>query len=294
MIAMKDAVAICLAFLVAAIVAGVGTPVLAQVESWALYDDFSGATLNPNKWLSLYAFALGGDVNRIALAGTLRMRFVGYGLRTSDTDRMVSKVNLILISSASPALRQLRARVLVANQGTRGCATNPGWPTQIVTGLFGDFFRDGGVPVYAQIRLRRLVTDASDTFRVEALTCRSDDELCATGEVFSSHLGSVPMNTWTTISLIWDRPNRRFIYQWDSHTPVTHTYTWSDDTPPAPGIKSLDVRPVVPNCTSGDRPFAFATVRFDDVYVNESAATPPPLRAPAVQELLRRVRGLGR
>lgn len=289
-ISVRSVVAIWVILLVALIVPG--TPVLAQVESWALYDDFSGATLNPNKWLGLN-YALGGDVNRIPLAGTLRMRFVGYGLRTSDTDRMVSEAQLILISSFSPALTAKRARVLIANQGMCSCATNPGWTTQIVTGLFGEFFRSEGAPVWAQVRLRRLVTDAADTFRIEALTCRSSDNLCTTGQVFFSSLGSVPMNTWAAISLAWDRPNRRFIYQWEPNPPVTHTYTWSYDTPPGMG-KYLGVKPVVPNCTSGDRPFAFATVRFDDVYVNESAATPPPLRGPAVQDLLRRLRGPGR
>jgi hypothetical protein len=270
---------------IALLVAVAGSPVVAQVEPLALYDDFSGATIDPDKWIGAEWRRRGGSANRVTLAGTLRMRYAGYAETTSNTGGVFSAL-VLLFTNPSP-ITAMRASIIAANWGLLGCPGNASFATEARARLIGSFF-NAGTPtpgsnlddVWAQVRLRRLVTDPENTFRVEASVFRCLDAACntATGPFFT--LGTVPGNTWVTVSVIWDNTNNQFTFQWEPNPPVFFTYTWSDGAAPSFAQKSLEVVTGVPNCTTPPRPYAWLTARYDNVYVNASAAAARALHVP--------------
>lgn len=286
---MRGIVAVCMALLVVM----AGAPVLAQVEPWALYDNFSGATIDPGKWFGAEWYRRGGSANRVTLAGTLRMRYAGYAETTSNTGGVWSILALFFTNPS--AITAMKARIIGANWDLRGCPGNTGFGgTRTSARLLGSFF-NAGTPtpgsdldnVWAQIRLRRWVTDPENTFRVEGGVFRCLDAGCvnATGPWYV--FGTVPGNTWVTVSVVWDNANNRFIFQREPDPPSVFQYdvspwNWSDGAAPSYEQKRLQVDTGVPNCTAAPRPYAWLTARFDDVYVNASAAAARALRAPGV------------
>lgn len=247
-------------------------------EAWALYDDFNAGPINPDKWWGSEWSRWGEENRRIAGTGLLRMRYTSYAGTASNTGGWHSGLHLNFMNP--DAITQIQATTRVQNWAMVGCPGNTDTETRTRILIYGSFF-NAGTPtpgsnldnVYAYIMLRRRVgsTDGPDLFRAEAYRCT--DATCTTRTSLGFlTLGLVPMGTFVTLSVIWDQPNHQFIYQFAGAPPITQPYAWSDTNPPSYVFKQLSIVNSVPNCTSPPRPFAFMSGRYDDVYVNASAA----------------------
>ncbi len=82
-------------------------------------------------------------------------------------------------------------------------------------------------------------------------------------------MGTVNIGQKVTLSVEWDKANKRFIFRRDTLAPVYLTYSpLSDTSAPGQGSKSLHVGYFVPNCASATPPTAAMDAYFDDVYTN--------------------------
>ncbi len=116
-------------------------------------------------------------------------------------------------------------------------------------------------------------TDPANVLRVNARVYRCLDPDCLDGaELYSQDMGSIMLGQSTTLTLQWDQPTHRFIFQRDSQAAVAFPYALSDVTPPGRPNNRIDTAVDVPACTSAPRPNALIQPIIDNVFVNQSAA----------------------
>ena len=117
-------------------------------------------------------------------------------------------------------------------------------------------------------------TDPPDVLGAVSIVFHCTNANCTAGsELHVNVLGSVKRGTMARLRVQWDRDNHRFIFQRDDNPEVVAPYTVSDTAPAGLQVKFLDALHEIPNCTASPRPVAFIEAFFDDVMVNESAAS---------------------
>jgi hypothetical protein len=279
-----------------------GSRVWAQqdaLEPLVLYDDFNAPLINPDKWFGSENGPRSqlGDVpnpfgteacrdivkdDRAHHGGPsnrqLRLSYRAYGNQNSDSGRTGSGPRLRVPNPA--AVTALAATLTVKQAEVAACATNPA-ATETRARIFGFFFNTDtptpGSPVndvlaWIGIRARSDVAE----LHVVALVFQCADLNCRVGSTLGfADLGPVDENTPVRLLMQWDQAHHQFLFQRDDEDLVLLPYMVPDTSPLGLTRKSLDLDFEVPNCTTEPRPVAFIEARFDDVFVNQSAAPTP-------------------
>lgn len=249
----------------------------------ALYDNFSASQINPVKWA-------GGESDD-ARANLENLRYVvgnatlGNRLRLYGRGSSASWLNSgTLYGSNSLGFRNpnpvtaIKASVWANSATVTKCPGNPDMSV-VRARLGGTFFNVGPLPipgdntydVLAQIRVQRASdsTDAPNVVRVRYTVSVCLDTGCFNGlNLGSAELGP-PVNPGqkVTLSLEWDKANKRFIFRRDALAAVIQ-YTVPDASAPGYGYKNLHVGYFVANCASATPLTAAMDAYFDDVYTN--------------------------
>jgi hypothetical protein len=249
-------------------------PVVQAMEPFKLYDKFSDSPLDPARWAE-------GERARFIKGGGLHLMQRSWGTAAADVG--VTSANW---SSAFPnpaAITEMRARVTIKDIETNACPSNPA-VADARARLIGGFFNVGtptaGSQVgdaTAQVRFMRASNsaDAPGVMRVQGmvLICTTAD--CAGGFTVGNivELGTVATGTPTTVQLQWDQPGKTFHFSRDGGAfSGTVAYAQNDSSPPGVLFRQLSTRVNLPNCQSAPRVSGLVDARFDNVFVNQSAA----------------------
>jgi hypothetical protein len=162
------------------------------------------------------------------------------------------------------------------------CVSNPSVIGSARARIYGEFFNAGPKvagsslnDVQAQVRIVRNSnsTDPAGTFVVEGRVFLCSDAACAaTTSLGAVALGTTTAGTPTRVELQWDKPNKRFLFTRDGNAAVPVSYTVSDNDTPGTPAALVGLRLITPNCTDAARPSSVVDAKFDNVYVNKSAA----------------------
>ena len=244
----------------------------AALESYALYDNFSAATLDPVRWQD-------AERSRLVAGKTLRLTQRDWGLTASDAGS-----NWLSFSQAmtrSGPATQIRAQVRPMALDMTACAANAN-PTRVLARVHGTFFNTGNRiagsnvgDVYARIYTVRYSNsaDAPGVLRVEGqlFMCTVADCHDATQLGATVALGTVNLGTSTLLQIDWDRANRQFLFSRDKAAPTALAYSVDDSAEPGAPFKGVGTQTYVANCASGPRATAYIDAKFDNVEVNASA-----------------------
>ena len=260
-------------------------PVQAQ-EPFVLYDDFAGTSIDVNKWFG-YEVRIGNPVIlenvRMIKGRYLYMAAGAYGDQDSGS---ASGAATRLYFNEGDLVTAIKARVSVDQVSAEGCSTNLN-VTQARVRLSGYFFNTTADPtpgsrfndVYAYIYIERRSdsTENPNILHVRGWVTKCTDSDCTSSSpLFNQDLGTVRLGRFVEISIQWDQPNHRFIFQLDNNQPVYADYTdiVTDTSPPgSANDKRIEVFHNLPNCIpdAEPRPMGMMGVYFDKVYVNQSA-----------------------
>lgn len=245
---------------------------VSALESYVLYDNFTGSILDPARWVD-------AERTRSVLGNTLRMAQRDWGLTTSDAGSNWTALTETL--SRGGPVTQLRAQVRVTAVDQTACPPNA-TNGRVLARVLGTFFNTGNRvagsnvgDVLAQVYAARRTdsADAPGVLRVEAqlFLCTSSDCHYATQIGPTLTLGTVNLGTATLLQIDWDRAGKQFLFSRDKATPTALPYTVDDTAEPGGSFKSVGTQTNVVNCASGPRTNGFIDAKFDNVQVNASA-----------------------
>lgn len=247
----------------------------------ALYDDFSGPEISPDKWGGFEGFTGSFDPNteakRFIQFGKLHVDLTTYGGVASSSNGLVGRFGLVV---ANPApITAIEASVTVKRASFQDCADNP-TPSRAIARIIGAFFNDGSSTgpsdrtgnILAGIQKH---LDLNGNHFV-AFVDRCPDAGCPTSTTLSSFAFTT---TWTpgradTLRLEWDPTVNRFLFTLNAGTSREEstglTYTVSDSLPPVINFKQLVVQNRGANCLSGRMKVVMEAL-FDNVKLNPEA-----------------------
>jgi hypothetical protein len=261
------------------------------VAPTALYDNFTASQINPAKWA-------GGEwdapranlenlryiVGNVTLGNRLRLYGRGSGISGLGFGTRVG-TNSLGFRNPTP-ITAIKASVWANSATVTSCSGNPDVP-HVRARLGGTFFNASASPipgnntydVLAQIRVQRAAnsTDAANIVRVRYSVglCLDSDCWTSTNIGTSGEIGP-PVNPGqkVTLSVEWDKANKRFIFRRDNLAAVIVPYhPLSDTSAPGYNFKNLQVGYFVANCASATPPTAAIDAYFDDVYTNPLSAS---------------------
>lgn len=243
-------------------------------EPFKLYDKFNEKPLDPTRWLD-------SERARFIKGGGLHLMQRSWGLAGSDVG--LTSANWSTNFSDPAGITQIRARVTVNALETNACTSNPAIADARAR-IIGGFFNIGTPApgsqvgdVTAQVRFMRSSnsTDAPGVLRVQGIVLACTTADCAGGVTIGNivELGAVNIGTPTTVQMQWDQPAKTFLFSRDGGAySGTVGYAQSDVNPPSVLFRQLSTRVNIPNCQSAPRVNALVDARFDNVFVNQSAA----------------------
>ena len=252
---------------------------MVHAQSLVIYDDFAGSLIAPNKWYGDEGRQYAGtrtEQARSVVNGQAHMELRTWGDITSDLGFSSSRNALVAVKSVN--INTLQATITMRAEATYPCSTNTAQTSQARARLFGFYFNAADPSpgsnfndVFAGMQVYRASnsTDPVGTMRVSAFIGICTDDACiGTSSLGSLDLGTVALNSPTSLRTIWDPANNRFSFQRDSASPVFLTYTVSDKQAASFPAKRIEITNVVPHCTSPTRPSVFTSADFDNVYTN--------------------------
>lgn len=245
--------------------------VSAQAAKQKYYDDFSGTTLDDNRWDD------GETWRQIDAKGRLIMGRYSFGGTTSDTGTVLDSFSLHQHKAAP--VTTLGASITVNDvQVGETCAANTS-PSTARARVIGWYFntRVGGPvagdrtgDVFAQVRVGRASnsTDASGVLRIQGVvgTCSNSD--CSSSSLIGTvqDLGTAALNQTVVAQVVWDKANKRFLLSHDGQAPAAVAYTDSDSTPPEEAINMVGLINNTANCSAA-RVRAGLSATFDNVVI---------------------------
>jgi hypothetical protein len=249
-------------------------PAVQAAEPYALYDSFSASPINPELWSE-------GERLRTVKAGALYLMQRSWGLDTADVG--VTSANWSSSLTGAELITQMRMRVIVSAIQTNACPSNPA-VADARARMIGGFFNVGTPTpgsqvgdVTAQIRLLRTSnsTDPAGVMRVQGVVLQCTTPDCAGAFTVGNvvELGTVATGSSANLQMQWDQAGKTFHFSRDAGAYAgTVAYTQNDTSPPGVNFRQLSTRVNLPNCMSAPRVSGLVDVRFDHVYVNQSAA----------------------
>jgi hypothetical protein len=250
------------------------TCAMALTANAAVFDDFSGTFINPEKWLDSDSWRTVGD-------GKLSMGHYIVGSKTSSQDGTgnglglstwltkpaksisatikVTKLDVTTTCPDNPTLAHARARIDASYFNVRSGGSVAGDRT-------GD--------VYTQLRIGRKSdsVDPVDTLKIEGLVYECLDTTCGSGKTATIgsiiDLGSTTIGTPIKIKFLWDKKNKSFSFIRDGVTYGKVTYVQADNIPPVSLYSEASVRVDVPNCMLPTvTPRAGVQATFDNITI---------------------------
>jgi hypothetical protein len=233
------------------------------------YDTFSGALLDPSKWVGQWQCGTTVmECVREIQDRQLHLRVRGYGDPNVDGGNQYGVSELYLTSGA--AVTNVAAHVTVRRAAQDSCPSGAGGDSVAQALLWAAFFNAGDGTRFddmvPSITLNPVSSNPPGVLNVNGFLGFRDQLL---GNVF---LGQVNVGERVMLSLAWDRPNHRFItrlFKPASNTLVERymPYTVSDAMPPSSPSRALTVRAMPVNCL-GQRTSTEMEVLFDNVMTN--------------------------
>jgi hypothetical protein len=250
------------------------SPATQAAEPLAAYDKFSDRPLDPQRWVD-------SERARYIKAGALYLMQRSWGFAGADVGVVSAAWNDSFTNPGT--ITAIQARVTVQAMEINTCPANPAIADSRVR-IIGGFF-NVGIPtpgsqlgdVTAQVRLIRASNsaDAPGVLRVQGVVVQCTTPDCLGGVNVGNvvEMGTVSVGTPTTVQMQWDQAAKTFTFARDGGAyGGTVGYALSDASPPSVLFRQLSTRMVVPNCQSAPRVNGFVEARFDNVFVNASAA----------------------
>ena len=243
-----------------------------------LYDNFTAALINPAKWVGGESDAAGANLENLRHIVGNRLHLYARGAGASGFN-FGTRYGSNALSFRNPnPVTAIKASVWANSATITNCPGNPDVGL-VRSRLGGTFFNaspspipgDSTYDVLAQIRVQRASnsTDAPNVVRVRySVSLCLDSDCNGSTTLGSAELGP-PVNPGqkVTLSLEWDKANKRFIFRRDALVAVVK-YTLADASAPGFSFKNLQVSYYVVNCASATPPTAAIDAYFDDVYTN--------------------------
>lgn len=233
------------------------------------YDNFSGAFIDPSKWVGQWQCGTTVlECVREIQDRQMHLRVRGYGDTNANGGRQFGVSEVYLKSSL---VTDVTTQVTVRRATADGCAAAPGEEGLAYAVLWGAFFNGGDGTsfddVQAILQLGHGQGDPPGVLRVGGFL--SSRYQTWPGGVF---LGRVNVGERVSLNLAWDQPNHRFItrlFKPASNTLVEQylPYDVSDSMPAAVPYRSLSARVQPVNCL-GQRTSTEMEVLFDNVMTN--------------------------
>jgi hypothetical protein len=280
---LKNAVTKQIVFII--VICGVLTTMV--TASWAqlvLYDNFSGARVNPEKWRGTEGSNPSGNPNteavRTLASGQLRLFLDSYGETFATTGTQTGRFGLevrepgpVTAMQASVTIRAAIAQDCPANSAAnRARAQLVGW-------FFNDGTGSGLGDATGDIRAGiSMIRDSKNGDRISVFIDRCTDSGCtSTATVASEVLTTIwTLNQPHTLQMVWNPAQNRFRFRVTPNAgaaeAVDLSYAGVADTtlPRRIDDKRLEVSNTAANCTSG-RTESLMDARFDNVRLNTEA-----------------------
>ena len=255
------------------------------VAPTVLYDNFNASQINPAKWVGGKWSADKANLenlryitmSNLKLGNRLRLYARGSGANQSNSGKNFGSNPLNFHNPE--IITAIKASVWANSATITSCHDNP-YVGTVRARVGGTFFNTGASAtpgdntndVLAQIRLQRAAdsSDSANVVRVRYSVFLCEDKNCFTGsDLGRGEIGS-PVNPGqkVTLSVEWDKANKRFVFQRDALPAVIVPYTVSDASAPGGSFKQLQTSYYVANCTSATPPTAAIDAYFDDIYTN--------------------------
>ncbi len=250
----------CYAFVALLGVLALGSPTASDAQ-WAPYDNFNALSINPEKWEE--SFASGGPsnpttevVNRLQ-GGKLRLGVTQYGLTNTSVGTSGGEARLGAVADPGSIIG-MQAQVTVHQAEVDACAGNTSTTIRARAQIVGGFFNDGSTTsgsdrtgdIIAGIQKMR-DTIQGDVIRAFVVRCPNPScsfTVSVAGQNFVPTWGLEELHT---ISVLWDKPNNRFIYSVagaSAPEEIILPYAQDDSTLPVNNFKQLSISNSAANC----------------------------------------------
>jgi hypothetical protein len=252
------------------------------LEPFALYDDFTGDRIDPNKWIARDITGGVLDAVRVVNHNRLHLRSRAYSNTTFTGGRNRGDVRLNLANAN--AITAMRAHLVVTGVDVVGCGEPTGTVTRMRGRIGGQFFNDGTSSgpgdSTGDLFVQMVVFRSSDSLDppgvmgIFANLFHCGEPACIGGTtlfVDNVSFGTIRVGEVTRFTIQWDEPNNLFIFQRDRQPPVFAAYDPALNVAPPVGGKQLGIASEIENCAVAPRPEGSMNVVFDNVLVNESA-----------------------
>jgi hypothetical protein len=248
--------------------------------TFKLYDDFSGSAIDHTKWSGWESDNNEGlareAVRQINTnVGALQMSIHSYGLITSEKDAPTNSGERLAMMDGSK-VTAMKGVISVEDYS---------WNANVedmvrIEAVIGGMFFNMGTPtsgsskddVEAQIGLYF----ESNAFEVYGIVRECLDATCSNWSQIgkTNSLGAYSVAQKVTVSVQWDKTNRRFIFQnltnKKSQNVSYSAKVISSPGTPAAGNKRLSVNVTVPSYSTSPCSEAFIEVAFGPVYINSN------------------------
>lgn len=232
----------------------------ASHEGFGTYEDWSSSPTIPGKrWRGSESFGA-QEVKRGVRWGKLVMRFRREGETSSDSGTNISS-NFLNLTNPT-AVDQMKVDFRVNSLTLTGCTANPSPSLARPARLQLARFNDGTSPAagdktgdhVAWIEASRdsNTADPPGVLRVSGHLIRCTNPTCSTSSnVSSASLPSVQVRKKSTLRLIWDSPNNRFLVGVGTSPDVPLTYAVSDSAEAVSSFADIDTSHITARCTAG-------------------------------------------
>jgi hypothetical protein len=263
---------------------GQSKPRPASHEPFGTYEDWSNPneTIRSDRWRGSEE-AGGQEVVRKVRHLHLNMRFRLEGTTNAGNTGFIDSANVL--ATTNPALiDEIAGDAKVKSLTVTECAANPritrarAFRLEIIK--FNDGRSTGPADRTGDYAGRVLAfrdsdsTDPPDVLHVEGSIHVCDNADCSSrSRKGTVQLGTVTVGTTFQLRVIWDKPNKRFLFGLDANPDLPKVYTASDAAAAVLPSATVDVRHTAANCTAG-AVVTDAITRVYQIQTNTSAIIP--------------------
>jgi hypothetical protein len=263
---------------------GQAKPRQASHEPFGTYEDWSNPneTIRSDRWRGAED-AGGQEIMRKVRHLHLNMRFRLEGATNAGNTGFIESAN-ILATTDPTLIDQIAGDARVKSLTVTECAANPRItrvrPFRLEIVKFNDGRSTGPTDRTGDYAGRVFAsrdgdsTDAPGVLRVEGSLHVCDNADCSSrtrrGTV---QLGTVTVGATFQLRVIWDKPNKRFLFGLDANPDQPQTYTASDSAAAVLPSATVDMRHSAASCTAG-AVVIDAITRVSKIQTNTSAIIP--------------------
>jgi hypothetical protein len=246
------------------------------LEELVLYDNFTGKSIDPNKWEPTgRAERDSFDLVREVRGNYLRMLNRIYADNSTSVRVKFPFPEAVTAIMIKGKVKDLELIECAGNDSIRALRASGFFFNIIQPGGFGPFNAIGDVLASIHVERRGDSSDPPDVLRVVAYLFLCLDPGCNGGIFFldlPKDLGEYQVGAQIRLLIQWDEALNQFIFQRDNEPEFIYSYSGelNKGAPGSPQMR-LGISPRVTYCTGDPQPMAFVETRIDEVFVNESA-----------------------